>query len=882
MSIRTKYFVPLLVFALLLSSAPVSASVPVLSDISGHWAEAEILRWNSYGILGGYPDGTFRPDNTVTRGELAKIINKLMHFPEAPDGVEIFTDLDGKWYAPDVNALAFQGAYLVTHGEAKGDAALTREEAMAMVYNAFPVLYQSTLRRFSDNDSINPDYLDKIGNMLSVGFLTGFPGGYFRPRDPITRAQVMVILNNMIDEYISESGVYEGLGGKRVLIAAPDVQIINSENLSYLAVSPRAGAGGGVVAESATYTSIWSYDLEPESVSVRSKHSTVRRLLQVYDARFADGTGLEDFPYLISNQAQLTLLNDYLNERHRDMHFALANDVTLSGQWTPIGHYYEDERKPSVSFYSTFDGRGFAVNGLSILSDTHDGDAIGLFASIDEPASIRNLTVSGEIKFDTKKDLLYIGGISGAMCNSSIRGCVIRNCVSHVDITVNAANAVAAGGIVGLTRSGRLTDCKADGKITVSVKNPAADDYAYAGGIAGTGSSVLENCTSYADVAAYAGTYAFAGGIIGNRTHGNGIRDCQAHGVVKATTTGTSNVGASAGGIVGLANFYGRIQSCVSHATVISTSTYLANAGGITGYVNGSPDNAWGVLESCEAYGEITAVSLGDSPEARSQAGGIAGLASMITIISCNADTTVTASGGYSSYAGGITGLLTHATKGWFISIIKDSFSTGTVHAEDAVMVNNSGGVAGQMYGATAVRCATGAKVSASGSPGYFSTVGGFAGSMYNDNEKVASAIDCYSVGPVSCQVGDSSIAGFVGRMEGYLENCYTASQISAKHPLNYFGLQGLVGTVRSEVQTANCGVFTGIVLHFYDNVTGPSEVITQVQRFELHSAQIYQDQGWDFESVWVMPGDSDSFKLPILKGAFEDSQRALTMPAHL
>lgn len=46
-------------------------------DYAGHWAEAAILRCMERGLLKGYPDGTFRPDQPVTRAELAVILDRL-------------------------------------------------------------------------------------------------------------------------------------------------------------------------------------------------------------------------------------------------------------------------------------------------------------------------------------------------------------------------------------------------------------------------------------------------------------------------------------------------------------------------------------------------------------------------------------------------------------------------------------------------------------------------------------------------------------------------------------------------------------------------------------------------------------------------------------
>ena len=56
------------------------------SDISGHWAEAEIERAATLGWINGYPDGTFRPDSAITRAEAMTMINRvLQRLPEDED-----------------------------------------------------------------------------------------------------------------------------------------------------------------------------------------------------------------------------------------------------------------------------------------------------------------------------------------------------------------------------------------------------------------------------------------------------------------------------------------------------------------------------------------------------------------------------------------------------------------------------------------------------------------------------------------------------------------------------------------------------------------------------------------------------------------------------
>lgn len=50
----------------------------MFEDIKGHWAEQDILRTAKSGLMTGYEDGTFRPENKLTRAEMASIISRLL------------------------------------------------------------------------------------------------------------------------------------------------------------------------------------------------------------------------------------------------------------------------------------------------------------------------------------------------------------------------------------------------------------------------------------------------------------------------------------------------------------------------------------------------------------------------------------------------------------------------------------------------------------------------------------------------------------------------------------------------------------------------------------------------------------------------------------
>ena len=78
------------------------------SDISGHWAEIYIKSAYAYGFISGYPDGTFRPDQPISRAETMRIVNRALnripHKDHLLDGMREWVDNmnKGAWYYADV------------------------------------------------------------------------------------------------------------------------------------------------------------------------------------------------------------------------------------------------------------------------------------------------------------------------------------------------------------------------------------------------------------------------------------------------------------------------------------------------------------------------------------------------------------------------------------------------------------------------------------------------------------------------------------------------------------------------------------------------------------------------------------------------------------
>lgn len=80
-----------------LAFAPAQAFAAPATDISGHWAEKVITQWQEKGLISGYEDGTFKPDNSVTRAEFVIILNKALGFTQK--GNVTFSDVSANaWY----------------------------------------------------------------------------------------------------------------------------------------------------------------------------------------------------------------------------------------------------------------------------------------------------------------------------------------------------------------------------------------------------------------------------------------------------------------------------------------------------------------------------------------------------------------------------------------------------------------------------------------------------------------------------------------------------------------------------------------------------------------------------------------------------------------
>ncbi len=79
-----------------------------LTDIQGNWAEKPIQKLIDQGVINGYPDETFKPDQPVNRAEFAKIVAKTFNYSETSDSKRMAPDIAGNWAESYINAVGAQ------------------------------------------------------------------------------------------------------------------------------------------------------------------------------------------------------------------------------------------------------------------------------------------------------------------------------------------------------------------------------------------------------------------------------------------------------------------------------------------------------------------------------------------------------------------------------------------------------------------------------------------------------------------------------------------------------------------------------------------------------------------------------------------------------
>jgi len=204
------------------------------SDVQDHWAQPAIEKWSDLEIIQG-SNGTFRPDDPITRGEMAVIINRVMQYQTANQNN--FADLDDAFYTDAILKANAAGVIEGNGTEVRPTDKITREEATVMLGRALGLSESTTASTlFSDNQSISSWAAGYVNVMVNKGYIQG-NNGAFRPQDSITRSEIVTILNNAIKSLNNEAKEYTGDVAGSVIVNTDGVIIKNMEIKGDLIIS---------------------------------------------------------------------------------------------------------------------------------------------------------------------------------------------------------------------------------------------------------------------------------------------------------------------------------------------------------------------------------------------------------------------------------------------------------------------------------------------------------------------------------------------------------------------------------------------------------------------------------------------------------------------
>lgn len=147
--------------------------------------------------LAGYLDQKVLPEGKMTRAEAVALISRLEGYDLSDSSSRIFSDLkEGSWYNKYINAAFEKGILVEKSGQDfRPDSPITRAEFAKLI--EFIDKKNNSIAPFADVKG--HIYEDAINQAYGNNRIAGYPDGTFRPDAPITRAEIVTILNNFYD-----------------------------------------------------------------------------------------------------------------------------------------------------------------------------------------------------------------------------------------------------------------------------------------------------------------------------------------------------------------------------------------------------------------------------------------------------------------------------------------------------------------------------------------------------------------------------------------------------------------------------------------------------------------------------------------------------------
>jgi len=527
--------------------------------------------------------------------------------------------------------------------------------------------------------------------------------------------------------------------------------------------------------------------------------------------------------------------------------YLLANDITLSGTFSPI-----------ANFTGVLDGGFHSINGLKVNISSSSNVTAGLFKACS--GTVKNLSVYGSVTVKTTANA-YVGGIAGSGSAKFI------DCYSHIDITVNAKSAYVGGiassasDVVACYNAGNINVTSTDYSLTAGIAAEAdtVSKCYNAGAVTASGDACGISCYGYITNCYNAGVItadALASGI----TFDGDAENCYNAAYVNG---GSESYGVTLGGVV-INSYYAEFAATgagkqISKNGLSEEESYVAfdfgtvwqmsddasypfpvltsvpNVATVTGDKNnGSPFDPF-LINNIEQFKALEGakggyyrlendLDLGEFTPVSEFSGHLDGNGKEITVNITSDEKYV---GLFAKNSGIITGI---GVKGNVTSTAKDAYVGG--------IVGENKGTLTACYNSATINANDGSYVGGIAGKGNVSlcynvgTVngGGVTGGLVGHGK----AVNCYNVGNVSANGYVGGIAGI-----GSAEYCYNLGNVTGEN------VGAVAGRCNAEDVVANSYYLSTLASNGYGKACAPSEFDDMVTY-----------AGFDFVSFWTMSED--------------------------
>lgn len=188
---------------LFITALPAGNAFGAQKDITGHWAEGVIQKALATGYVSGYPDGTIRPDDRVTRAEFVTMVNGALGLREENVVNLLFEDVaETEWYYDEVQKASYV-QYIKGTSDASfaPEAFITRQEAATMLSRFLPkdgFSDNPISGAFRDQAQIATWAYESLAVVTNKGYIKGYDSGLLSPTGTLTRAEAVTILESIL------------------------------------------------------------------------------------------------------------------------------------------------------------------------------------------------------------------------------------------------------------------------------------------------------------------------------------------------------------------------------------------------------------------------------------------------------------------------------------------------------------------------------------------------------------------------------------------------------------------------------------------------------------------------------------------------------------